>query len=432
MIEKSLTCLYLDPEVRSKVKPYIKDWMFNSDVYRAIINSLSKPEFDNIEADDRLITNLALSQLPHNSDISSDIREIYNSKSRNLSPTEIKSAISQFENFIKEKYIARGLERHSSSGLTTALEDIKRACNLSLLYEEPFDLSDANTVNTLFKSEFPSGNLTSIKSSFNLINHCSSYGGYKYGDLVLFVSPPGTGKSTMLIGEGATSLLQGYRVHHLFIGDMSGFDAYTKYVSYISKVSVNDVIRNPLKYLDDKVKTLLSRLKVDVIPAMKYNAEQIVSLCKNLRQTFPSDMIILDYDLNVLKTNSDNMYEDGGLSYGLYKGLATTERLVFIIATQPKLSYYDCEIIPLEAAAESSRKQHVIDYMITLGKKPESQTLGSLYAAKVRRGITGCVMRVKRDYDVCSISEITQKEYDDLAVQEKNLNRQQPNKDTLM
>lgn len=59
-------------------------------------------------------------------------------------------------------------------------------------------------------------------------------------------------------------------------------------------------------------------------------------------------------------------------------------------ASQPKISFWEYEELPKECASDSSRKQAVIDLMVTIGVAQESTSkCGIMKAAKVRRGKEG-------------------------------------------
>ena len=420
--ERQCISLILDPKVRSKAKGHLEEWMFESDLYREISKSLFKKEFVDTIPDIRLtITSIQASnsRIP-GEDIFREV-DMLLSKHMDFSEDQIKAAISLVQEFIQSRLLAKSVDLASNSGVKEAMPYLNKAVNISLSQtDDVLDLSNSEKVLTLYEEDFPPG-FKEIKSSFLLLNHSSSCKGYKYGDLSLYVAPPGVGKTTMLVCEGVNFLAQGLKVFHLILGDMSGYDLYSKYAARILEEDCNEIIGNPLKYSNNAtVKEALKNLRVEVGPSFKYTAEQVVSRAMAIKEVFDFNVIILDYDLNVAQTNSESMYQEGGYSYGLYKGLAMTKKCLFVLATQPKIEYWEHEIIPVTAAAESSRKQHHIDYMITLGRKKGSTLVGTLNMAKVRRGITGKMARIKFEGHTSLIKEIFQAEYEAIASEEKN------------
>ena len=82
-----------------------------------------------------------------------------------------------------------------------------------------------------------------------------------------------------------------------------------------------------------------------------------------------------------------------------------------MVASQPKVSYWKEEIIPLEGAAESSKKQHVVDLMMTFNLVARDATIGTFFIPKVRRGTSGRLVRVKTQWEYCRLQEITEEDY---------------------
>ena len=129
------------------------------------------------------------------------------------------------------------------------------------------------------------------------------------------------------------------------------------------------------------------------------------------------DVIIVDYDGN-LKQPADSMYESGGIIYDQAKNLAQVNHSVVFMASQPKQSFWRNELIPIEACAESSKKQMVIDMLITIGR-PEGVNTGirKIYVPKNRRGKENEIFHAKLNGETGFMYEIFQDEYDALKKQ---------------
>ena len=129
------------------------------------------------------------------------------------------------------------------------------------------------------------------------------------------------------------------------------------------------------------------------------------------------DVIIVDYDGN-LKQPADSMYESGGIIYDQAKNLAQINHSVVFMASQPKQSFWRNELIPIEACAESSKKQMVIDMLITIGR-PEGVNTGirKIYVPKNRRGKENEIFHAKLNGETGFMYEIFQDEYDALKKQ---------------
>ena len=126
------------------------------------------------------------------------------------------------------------------------------------------------------------------------------------------------------------------------------------------------------------------------------------------------DVIIIDYDAN-LKQPADNLYESGGIIYDQAKNLAQVNKSVVFIASQPNKAFWKNELIPLEACSESSKKQMIIDLLITMGR-PEGVNTGirKIYIPKNRRGKENEILHAKMNGDTGFMYEIQQEEYERL------------------
>lgn len=126
------------------------------------------------------------------------------------------------------------------------------------------------------------------------------------------------------------------------------------------------------------------------------------------------DVIIIDYDSN-LKQPADNMYESYGVIYDQAKNLAQVNKSVVFIASQPAKAFWKNELVPLEACSESSKKQMIIDILITIGR-PEGCNTGirKVFIPKNRRGKENEIIHAKMNGDTGFMYEISQEEYEKL------------------
>lgn len=122
------------------------------------------------------------------------------------------------------------------------------------------------------------------------------------------------------------------------------------------------------------------------------------------------DMIIVDYADN-LAAESDQMYQSAGTIYNKLKSLAMKNKSVVLTASQPKTAYYSSEVIPFEGIAESSKKLHIVDITLTMGKVMRSAHIATMHIAKVREGETGDLVRLKLEMACQRVTEISEDEY---------------------
>jgi hypothetical protein len=142
------------------------------------------------------------------------------------------------------------------------------------------------------------------------------------------------------------------------------------------------------------------------------------------------DVIDVENNSNFLLSNGiiahncppkgENMYEVGGIIYTALKGFAEKERCCILVGSQPKINFWDTELLPMESASESSRKQHAIDMMITMGRNKDCKHLGTLNIPAVRRGEGNVSVRINFEYKNSAIKELTQENYNRILSNFKN------------
>jgi hypothetical protein len=207
------------------------------------------------------------------------------------------------------------------------------------------------------------------------------------------------------------------------LGDMADIDVVCKYISHITGEPLEVVIDNPVKFFREypHVKDLMKNVRISCFPAGELGVKELIGHLRQLKQTFDFDVAIVDYDSNIAPPKGENMYEVGGIIYTALKGFAEKDRCAVFVGSQPKINFWETEKLDMSSAAESSRKQHTIDAMITMGRNKDCKHLGTYNIACMRRGSGGVAVRIKFDYKNSTINEISQKEYDKILNEYKRL-----------
>ena len=229
-----------------------------------------------------------------------------------------------------------------------------------------------------------------IPSNFGVIQEATPFKGYLPGQVVMVCASPGSGKSAFMLYEVMLAAAAGFQVLWLALGDLIRFDFQCRFLSVLSTKSYAEVAVNPDRYFNDEARELANRIHLATVPANKLSTSEIVSLVNNGNVYY--DVVVIDYDSNIRQNELLSSYEQGGELYKEITDIARPSignpRLVFV-AAQPKQHFWNQELLPLEAAGESSRKQHTVDLMITMGKvdvNTSTHLAGIINLPKVRRG----------------------------------------------
>jgi hypothetical protein len=226
-----------------------------------------------------------------------------------------------------------------------------------------------------------------------------------------------------MVNELGNAARQGYNALHLFIGDMTEYDGLVRYLSNISGVPQDDIAGMTLENQRNLVENLnnesdvLSRLTVKSYAASEISVEQMIEDIFKIQNDLKIhyDIIAVDYPDNLTKSQ-DSMYESGGDIYNRLSYLARRNKCVVIAGSQPKITNWNDEIIPLSGCAESSKKQHIADLIIALGRPSNDSKLLTGFLAKVRRGTMGTIFRIKTEFERAKLKMISEFDY----IQEKS------------
>lgn len=314
------------------------------------------------------------------------------------------------------------MQNKGSVNLEELAEELLDGINgMSLSEPREFTLSDIGKLDEI-KEEVLGNDMTPliIKSYIDPINWMMQYKGFIPGTLNMVVAPPGRGKTTFLINQGLNTAQQGFNVLHIFLGDMSRYDGVIRYLSCLSGKDSSRYVNLPTADLKAVIKKLNLTGVLDNITVVSYAAdeltvnqltEEIVALQRRNRKHY--HLIIVDYDENI-RLESDSLYDSGGKIYNKLGLFAVLNKSVMFVASQPKPQYWDTEVIPLEGAAESSKKQKIIDLMLTIGKPKKNSKVGTLNIAKNRRGEDCKIVRLKFETTCARIIPISETEYSSL------------------
>lgn len=421
----SLSAMLKDQDLLSQVKQYVSEEFFDNLAYKLIYKSLSyyytkTNKLPTVSELMIVVGDLFTTNYGSFDDIRAAVSDLYNTQ-----VTDSDFLSDKLSTFIKRNRVESTLKEllpQIQKGSELAIEDIgtklMESVSLEINTVKGFSLADTERLAMVREEAIgTTDNPTVIRSCIPDINKALTFKGYKPGDVVMFVSAPGSGKTMWMINECSNAALQGFHALHVFVGDMKEYDGFVRYASRLTGVPQDDIVAMSTVDQANLVHNsnyngVFNRLVMKSYPAGTISASKmaadIVQMQKDLGVHF--DIIAIDYPDNLIP-ESVMMYESGGDIYNSIAKFGYTNRSVMLTGSQPKINYWKDEIIPVEGAAESSRKQHVVDVMITAGKPFRDSTMITYHLAKVRRGSVGGIVRVKSSFERAYLEQTTEKEY---------------------
>ena len=422
--EIALIGLLNDPYLLSKCIPQISEKYFDNKSYKIIYKSLKSyyNKYMKVPSNKELMVVIEENYKDiygSIDDIKKDLNDLYESKV----PDE-DFAYEQIAEFIRRNNIEQSLARVVDAmkggevNLESIANDLKGSLSLNLSKSQLYNLSDLTKISEVREESL--GSVDSpllIKFFIDPVNWLMQYKAIPPGTINMIVAPPGRGKTTVAINQGLCAAQQGFNTLHIFLGDMKRFDGLLRYLSCLSGVPTSKLVElddNKLSALVKKYNMsgilgnifILSHAADEVNPSQLI--EEVIQLQRDNKVHF--HQIIIDYDEN-FATDSDSMYESGGNVYNKIALFAVLNKSVIFVLCQPKPAYWNHEIIPLEASAESSKKQKIVDLMLTIGRPSKDSNIGTLNIAKNRRGSDSKYVRLKFSGDNARVEAITEEQY---------------------
>jgi replicative DNA helicase len=337
-----------------------------------------------------------------------------------LKDSSIKAYLESVYARIRKRRLALSLENivardHiiTDEDLDKVLTDLQKLVQLRLHRLKPRKASDIDPTR-LLKEEL--GEMNGLPSHFHPFNEKLSLGGYLPGELVVVAAAPSRGKSMWMINEAIHAASLGYRVLYIALGDMMFTDLIARLLAvwhtreawikdpaillhyqeepqsffqhpFYQAYSTKSILEN-FEKLHKEAKPILDNIYLEVDAPGKITVEDIRKTIQSIPEHI--HMVIVDYDSN-LRAYSDALYERGNEVYEALAGLARPKNelpRVVLVGSQIKPEFWSLEEVPLQALAESSRKQAVADLIITIGRNLQDLNYhqGKVSIVKNRRG----------------------------------------------
>ena len=420
----TMAALVKFPEIFAKTLQQIDETYFSNMSYRLIYKCLVKHYAEHLVLPSKIELALLLREL-HTPEYG--VLSEYSKTLDYLIDSDLSSEDFAFDkviDYIKRVQGERALEKVLQSfdgkniNLDSVISSLSDAMTVNVTKTTITNLADITDLDDI-KTEAlgDSQSPVLIKFFIDALNKALEYGGFIPGTVNVVAAPPGTGKTTLLLNQGLCVAQQGYKVLHIYLGDMTKFDAKTRYISIVSGIITKKLVKLPTKELAKFIQKynmtgFLSNIDILAYAADELTANQLIEEIKIAQKNKKThyDFIIVDYDENLAYEDSD-MYKSGGLVYNKLAFFARYNSSVIFVASQPKTEYSSHEILPMECLAESSKKQKIVDLVLTMGRPSKGSGVATLHVAKNRRGNSGNIYRLRTDGDTGRYEHITEDEY---------------------
>lgn len=296
---------------------------------------------------------------------------------------EIQPAAKYLKDIISASIIQRANRLYNNSP-SEYLKYIKNydlhVSDIETFSSTSFDNIDINTIIAESSGGVVKTNVDFINRSFPSVQ------GLERGQLGIISAAPGTGKTLFAMNLALYMASQGEKVLYVSCADMNWKDFIVRMGSIAFGIPFADAYKN-IKQVYEQLKNLVgNNLEISINAGGTVDGDDIVEKAMNDNYS----VVFIDYD-GVLKgvSDGDSMYSTFGDLYNKLTKLSISGKLVFV-ASQPKIFSYD-KIIGLADIGESSRKQQVVDLILTISN-PNIDCPNHLFVLslpKARRGKSG-------------------------------------------
>lgn len=347
-----------------------------------------------------------------NAEYSSDSDEIklWNEvKTSNISDIEAitPAILKKIKTQLKDYFFAEAFEddNYDRAKLEELYEVLAKLNNLDIDEETVEDVSLDNIDECV--DIYSSRNKEGIKFFDERVSDTLSTGAFDYGTINVITAPPGNGKTMLIMNQAVYVASQGKHTLHLAIGDLTRKQVIIRFLAIITGNTVRQIamlspeqFRQFISKAKMKYSVIFEHLHCKCILPNSLNGIELVKLIKKEQEmkNIHFDQVAVDYDGNIetsISTNKkgvdkDNksMYYEGADIYNLFVKFAKENETVVWMLSQPKIQFWGSEKIPLEGLNDSSKKQHIVDFIMSLGKKIKDEPKVTFFISKNRHGVS--------------------------------------------
>lgn len=262
------------------------------------------------------------------------------------------------------------------------LEDIDDCCDCYDVKKDGVTFFDDRISNTLATKQFDCGTINTI------------------------VGSPGKGKTQLILNQSIHVASMGQDTLHIAIGDLTKRQLILRMLAIITCKPIQQIsLLSKKQFKEFMTQTKLcypdifKHMHCKTMVPNTFTGLEIIRQIEDMqrRKGIKFKQVVVDYDGNIetdISTNkkkskdeeSKSMYYSAADIYNNFSAFAKRNDSVVWILSQPKVTYWSTEKIPLEALNDSSKKGHILDFCMSIGKKDVSEPIVTFYISKNRHG----------------------------------------------
>lgn len=225
------------------------------------------------------------------------------------------------------------------------------------------------------------------------------------GTINVIMGAPGRGKTQLILNQAVHVASSGRYTLHIAIGDLTKRQLLLRLLAIITKHPIQQIsmlnkeqFKKFMQKTKDRYPELFKHLHCKTCLPNTLTGLDIIREIEKLQRknNVHYTQIAVDYDGNIetnistnkkkAKDDSKSMYYEGADIYNNFVGFAKRNKSVIWMLSQPKVQYWSMEKIPLDALSDSSKKGHIIDFCMSIGKKDVTEDQCTFFCSKNRHG----------------------------------------------
>lgn len=237
------------------------------------------------------------------------------------------------------------------------------------------------------------------------------------GTINVVMGAPGRGKTQLILNQGVyVANCEKYTLH-IALGDLTKRQLLLRILAITTGKPIQQIsLLSPEQFkkfmlqTKNKYPNVFKYLHCKTCMPNVFTGLELIRQIEDMQKKkgIKYTQVVIDYDGNIetdlsstskSKTKNDeskSMYYAGADIYNSFVTFAKRNNSVVWILSQPKVQYWSVDKIPLEALSDSSKKGHIVDFCMSIGKKDVTEEECTFFISKNRHGEANKVFKSKQ------------------------------------